>query len=519
MRFSPSLAVLAFISFLHLNAVQAAEISLSYKLSFDQADQHFVEVKLQLEHLKESENTLVLPVWTPGYYKILDNPAHILDFQVSDKNGKQVNWHKSSKNKWVLENGLAQNLVINYRVYANRKSVAESHIDENKAFLAATDIFMFLENHKDLPVAVEVQLPEFWNSIATGLETSGKNQFLASDVDVLYDSPIYLGNQKMITFDHEGHDFTLSLAQPEGLDEAAFIKDLRSIISSTTQLMGDNPFEDYVFIMMEAGGGGLEHQNSQAIFTYGGFNFKSEAHYKSFLNFVTHEYFHLYNVKAIRPIELGPFDYSAENYTTMLWVAEGFTVYYEYLIMQRAKLIEGEEVLGYLSEHITAIEGKEGKNHMSLERSSFDVWNHFLNNNDISDSTTISYYQKGPIIGLLLDLAIRHESQNQKSLDDVMRFLYTAYYQERERGYTEDEFWDAVTQMAGTSLDEIRNYVETTAAIDYSKYLNYAALRLTEATKIDSQTQEEQKVYKLIQEKPETKLQAAIQKELLGFKP
>ena len=507
-------ALLVLFLFAETLFAQKGDPQMQYQLSFPQAEAHYVAVELHLDQQDTIETTLVLPVWTPGYYMILDNPAHIIDFKVQASEGVAITWKKTSKNKWTITHPKNTELEVTYRVYANRTSVAESNVKDSRAFLANTDIFMFPEGRKEAPILVSFQLPEAWESIATGLEKVNQNTFYAASADVLYDSPFYLGNQKMIAFQQLGKDFSLAIATPKGLNEQQFVGDLRKIILRTTDLMQHIPFEEYTFIMMEPGGGGLEHANSQAVFTYGSFDFNTDADYKAFLNFITHEYFHLYNVKALRPIELGPFDYSKENYTTMLWVAEGFTVYYEYLIMRDAGLISEAELLKYLSSHFKAIENKEGKEHMSLERSSYDVWNHFLNTDAITDATTISYYHKGPMLGLLLDLAIRHESANEKSLDDVMREMYTTYYREQQRGYTEEEFWDTVAQMAGKPLTELRRYVETTEAPDYEKYLSYGALSLDLSLNDDPETERVERAYELQRKAPENELQEEIRKTL-----
>jgi len=507
-------ALLVLFLFAETLFAQKGDPQMQYQLSFPQAEAHYVAVELHLDQQDTTETTLVLPVWTPGYYMILDNPAHIIDFEVQASEGVAIAWKKTSKNKWTITHPKNTELEVTYRVYANRTSVAESNVKDSRAFLANTDIFMFPEGRKEAPILVSFQLPEAWENIATGLEKVNQNTFYAVSADVLYDSPFYLGNQKMIAFQQLGKDFSLTIATPKGLNEQQFVGDLRKIILRTTYLMQHIPFEEYAFIMMEPGGGGLEHANSQAVFTYGSFDFKTDADYKAFLNFITHEYFHLYNVKALRPIELGPFDYSKENYTTMLWVAEGFTVYYEYLIMRDAGLISEAELLKYLSSHFKAIENKEGKEHMSLERSSYDVWNHFLNTDAITDATTISYYHKGPMLGLLLDLAIRHESANEKSLDDVMREMYTTYYREQQRGYTEEEFWDTVAQMAGKPLTELRHYVETTETPDYEKYLSYGALSLDLSLNDDPETERAERAYELQRKAPENKLQEEIRKAL-----
>jgi predicted metalloprotease with PDZ domain len=411
---------------------------------------------------------------------ILDTPKHIVDFEALDKNGNQLAWHKKTKNCWVVENGKQKDIIIKYRFFANQKSVAESYIDQEKAFIMPNNLFMHIENKINMPVQVTFEDHKNWHKLSTGLtKVNGKtNTFYAKNFDILYDSPVYIGNQKTIDFQLNDKSYHLAIVTPEGLDEKKFVEDLKKIISATTSIMKHVPYQDYSFIMMEAGGGGLEHWNSQAIFTNGSFIFKTKEAYTDFLNFVSHEYFHLYNVKAIRPIALGPFDYSKENYTNMLWVSEGLTVYYEYLIMMRAGLLESKEALNYITESIKRYENIEGSKHMTLTQSSFDIWLNFFNKESNAKQATISYYNKGPVIGLLLDLEIRKATNNQQSMDDVMRFLYNQYYLKEARGFTDAEFWAACEKMAGKSLSAIKEYVDTVKEIDYAKYLDYAGLQI-----------------------------------------
>lgn len=455
-------------------------IKVNYSVTFKEPESHYLEVTLNFDQLQFSQTNLILPVWTPGYYLILDTPRYIVDFDVTDSDGNKIKWTKKSKNCWVVENGKKAKIQVKYRVFANKKSVAESYVDAEKAFLMPNTICMHVENALNNLVTLTINPCKNWKKISTGLKPITPESFIftAKNIDVFYDSPIYLGNQKVVNFEHEGKSYSLGIATPEGLNEEKFTSDLKKIMTATTAIMKKVPYDDYTYIMMEAGGGGLEHWNSQAIFTNGTINFKSAEQYTDFLNFVTHEYFHLYNVKTIRPIELGPFDYNKENYTSMLWVSEGFTVYYEYIIMINAGLLDGREALKYITESIKRYENIEGSKHMSLSRSSFDIWLNFFNNEENAKQTTISYYNKGPIIGLLLDLEIRNNTQNQKSLDDVMRFLYNEYYEKKQRGFTEAEFWKASEQIAGKSLAEIKSYVDTVNEIDYEKYIKYAGLQI-----------------------------------------
>ena len=218
--------------------------------------------------------------------------------------------------------------------------------------------------------------------------------------------------------------------------------------------------------------------NSMAVYTNTA-TFGQSRGYERWLSFVAHEFFHLYNVKRIRPIELGPFDYDKENYTKMLWVSEGFTVYYEYMVLNRAGLMDRNTVLRELGSVIRSYEGIPGHLFQSAEESSFDTWIQFFNRSENASNTTISYYDKGCALGILLDLKIRYESGNRKSLDDVMRTLYQVYYKEKRRGFTDLEFRAVCEEAAGVPLDEIFEvYVSTVQDIDYHKYLNYAGLEI-----------------------------------------
>jgi len=482
-----ALKVICCIFLFHTSLICKAEnklitdpVKANFSVSFEDSQSHYLEVTLNFENLSAKQTNLVLPVWTPGYYLILETPRYIIDFEVTDEKNQKIKWNKNSKNRWVVENGSKSKITVKYRVFANKKSVAESYTDADKAFIMPNTVFMHIENNINNPVTLTVNKPSKWTKISTGLEVAdaSKNNYYAKNFDVFYDSPIYIGNQKVIKFENEGKKYTLGVATPQGLDEEKFVADLKKIMSATTSIMKKVPYDHYSYIMMEAGGGGLEHWNSQAIFTKGSFDSSSKRDYTDFMNFVTHEYFHLYNVKAIRPIELGPFDYNKENYTTMLWVSEGFTVYYEYIIMIKAGLLDGKGALDYLSNSIKKYENAEGSKHMSLSQSSFDIWLNFFNRETNAKETIISYYDKGPTIGMLLDLEIRNNTANKKSLDDVMRFLYDEYYEKKQRGFTEDEFWSACENTSGRSLSEIKTYVNTVTEIDYQKYLKYGGLQI-----------------------------------------
>ncbi|GAI19018.1 unnamed protein product, partial [marine sediment metagenome] len=268
--------------------------------------------------------------------------------------------------------------------------------------------------------------------------------FFAADFDVLYDCPIFIGNQEVLSFEVQGIDHVVAIEEPGSFDRDKLVSVLKRMVEAAVSIIGDIPYRHYTFIMMGEGRGGLEHQNSMAVFSSVP-NLDDPNDYKGWLSFIAHEFFHLYNVKTIRPIALGPFDYDKENYTNMLWFSEGGTVYYEYLILNRAGFMSRDEVLEKIQNIIRSYENVPGRLYQSATEASFDAWiQPFFGGAD----ATISYYDKGAALGMLLDLKIRHETKPQKSLDDVMRILYQKYYKEKKRGFTDEEFRDVCESVA-----------------------------------------------------------------------
>src|SRR5260370_40759165 len=228
---------------------------------------------------------------------------------------------------------------------------------------------------------------------------------------------------------------------------------VQKIVQTEVSLFGDIPYHDYTFSLhLRANtGGGLEHLNSTAL----GFrrsNFATEEGYRNFWSLVAHEFFHLWNVKRIRPDALGPFDYTKENYTKLLWVAEGITDYYATLVLRRAGLISDKEFLEAEARAIQALQHTPGRLVMSAEESSFDTWIKFYRQDENSINSQVDYYNKGSILGLLLDLEIRKRSNGAKSLDDVMRYLYNEFFK-KDRNYTPEDFQKSCEVMAGSSLE------------------------------------------------------------------
>jgi len=261
-------------------------------------------------------------------------------------------------------------------------------------------------------------------------------------------------------------------------DKTRFLKDLKTVCETMTDIVGVHPCKEYLFIVqnVEAGGGGLEHLNSTVV-VMSRLNWKDESKYKSFLGLCAHEYFHLWNVKRIRPLELGPFNYSAENYTEQLWVAEGVTSYYDELAMLRAGFVKPAQFLATLEGYVNDLENRPGSKIQTLAQSSHDAWIKEYRPNENSKNTNISYYAKGVVVAALLDAKISSATQGKKNLDDLMRLLWKTYYNEKKRGFSVAEFEAAASDVAGTDLKIFFDkHVRSLETPDYQGVFNDAGI-------------------------------------------
>ena len=465
---------------------------------------HLIEVEVRIKHSAATEplakdEVLVMPVWTPGSYLIREFERHVQDFAAFDAAGKPLVWEKINKNSWRVMMGSAREWRANYRVYANELSVRTSEVNSEHAFLNNATVLMYPEGLLRAPATLHVLAPQPWK-VATGLPPvpGEKNTFRAENFDVLYDSPVEVSDFKTLSFEVKGVPHRIVIDGAGNYDPEKMRADVKKIVETEVALMGGEiPYHDYTFILhlRANAGGGLEHLNSTAL-GYPRFGFGPEPKepregvnsagpgappprtYRGFLSLVAHEFFHLWNVKRIRPDALGPFDYTKENYTKLLWVAEGFTDYYARLTLRRAGLVSEQD---FLKENARAFQGLQnipGRLVMSAEEASFDTWIKYYRQDENSVNSQVDYYDKGAILGLLLDLEIRKQSQGRKSLDDVMRYLYAEFYR-KNRNYTPEDFQKACELMAGASLDSFfTRYVRGRAELDYDSALAAAGLRL-----------------------------------------
>jgi predicted metalloprotease with PDZ domain len=466
------------------NTGKAAEnTQISYTVTFPEAQAHYADIEMNISGLNQNTLDLKMPVWTPGSYLVREFSKNVESFS-AETNGKALDAKKIRKNIWQITTTGIPAIKVKYRVYAFELSVRTSLVDASHAFLSSSGVFMYPAAMLHHPSTIHIVPYKSWTKVSTSLESVNGDPFTlhSPDYDILFDSPIEVGNQDVFGFEAVGVKYEVAMCGGGNYDKERLKKDMPKIVEQETAIYGENPNKRYVFIVHNTskGGGGLEHLSSTVLGAARD-NYASEGGYRGFLSLVAHEHFHLWNVKRLRPIALGPFDYDNENYTTDLWIAEGFTAYYQDIIVRRTDLYPPETYLGTLAADINYVANQPGNKVQTLAEASYDAWIKYYRPNENSVNTNISYYNKGSIMALMFDLEIINDTKGKNCLDDVMKYMYDTYYKTKKRGYTDLEFKQGLEKFSGKNLDEFyKKYIYGLADIDYDKYLGYAGYHLTD---------------------------------------
>jgi len=450
---------------------------ISYTLKMPRPQNHYFQVEMQVEQVKQKTATVKLPVWAPGSYLVREFSRHLNQVKAYSLQGATLPVIKKTKNAWEVDLKGQTAFVLKYEVYAFELSVRTSFLDETHGFVSGPSMFMYLDGHKETGGELLVQPHASFKRISTGLTQKsdvkqGNNQaFTFENYDQLVDCPIEIGNQYEFDFEAAGVKHTVAMYGEGNFDPERLKEDMAKIVEEETKVVGVNPNKRYVFIVhnVVGGDGGLEHCNSSVLsvdrWTYDGGN------YINFLNLVAHEYFHLWNVKRIRPIELGPFNYDQEVYTNYLWVMEGFTSYYDELILRRCGFYSQEEMLKKIQIAVNYVESSVGARVQPVAHASFDAWIKAYRPNENSSNTTMTYYSRGMVIAAVLDAMIIKQSNGKECLDHLMKDLYETYYVGKNRGFTDAEFKACLTKHTGQDMTEFfLKYIDGTEVIPYSMY-------------------------------------------------
>ncbi len=459
-------------------------MTIQYTVSMLRPHSHLYDVTMDVDGIAEPTINVALPVWTPGSYMVRDYARHVQGFAALT--GEQtLPWHKLDKTTWRITTGGSDHVRITYSVYAFELTVRTSHLDGSHGYFNPATICMYRPGYTAQPHLVRVVTPPGWQ-VTTGLErtlSADPTAFYAEDYDHLVDSPFECGTHQLLSFEVDGIPHEIALWGHGNEDPARIITDTHTIVETTRDLFGSLPYQRYVFIVQlaDSRGGGLEHRNSVTNLV-DRWTFQPQKAYERFLSLTSHEFFHVWNVKRLRAEPLGPFDYSCENYTRLLWAMEGVTSYYDNLLLERAGLLTPQRYLESVAEKILSLQSQPGRALQSLELSSFDAWIKLYRPDENSVNSSISYYLKGSLVAMLLDLEIRRHTNGTRSLDDVLRYLYEKYPINGSGIPEENGYLAAVEMVAGEASGAYRQffarYIAGTDELDYERAFETVGLAL-----------------------------------------
>jgi predicted metalloprotease with PDZ domain len=465
-----------------LFAARPASAKISYTISFASPDQHRFHVAMAVApSASQSDVTVALPAWN-ALYQVRDFAYRIVDLRANEPSKEPVELKLSAvdKNTWSVsiptsaQPAAPPNAVINYAIQWDDPGPFSSQLNDHHAFMNLAEILMYVPDRRSEDVELQFQnVPAGWKLITELPSGPDSNSFVAPSYDALVDAPVEAGNFDEFEFDNAGVHFRVAVDSKDwnqGRLEGA----LRRITSYELQLMGGAPFKEYTFFFhigpfAQAGGGGMEHANSTAI---------SAHSTDAAVDVAAHEFFHAWNVKRIRPQTLEPVDYTKEQYTRALWFAEGVTSAFSGYTLERAGIWSKDEFFSDLALQITELESRPAHKWQSVEESSLDAWLEKYDVYNLPDRS-ISYYNKGQIVGVMLDLAIRDSTDNRKSLDDVMRRMNDEYAKQGKFYNDSEGIRAVVEEVSGKSFEDFfRRYVAGVAEIPYSAFLAAAGLEL-----------------------------------------
>jgi len=457
----------------------SSHVPIRYVVRIADARAHLVDVEATVPTGGRAQLELMMPVWAPGSYLIREFARQVEWAVASDPHGGSLVVERVAKNRWRVNTDGTDRVTFRYRLYAREMSVRTNWVDADFALLNGAATFVTLADGVARPHEVSLILPAGWLRSVTALPArpDAPHEYVAADFDTLVDSPIVAGNPRIREFAVDGVPHALVTVGGEGLfDEEVAARDLERVVREHRRMWRGLPYTRYLFLnLLTEGRGGLEHRDSCAIMA-SRWATRTRTAYLAWLELASHEFFHVWNAKRLRPVELGPFNYEAENYTRSLWVVEGITDYYGDLAVCRAGLSTTAEYLDHLSHQLETLQTTPGRLAQPVDRASMDTWIRFYRPDENSPNVSISYYVKGHVMAWLLDARIRQLTEGAASLEDVMRAAYADYA--GERGFTLDQFHAVAERVAGVSLADFRAATETSLAeLDYAPALATLGLR------------------------------------------
>ena len=452
-----------------------------YHCYFDDASRHLVRIRMEVElhGSTRDEVQLTLPAWAPGSYKIRDFITHVGNLHAYDEEQRPLPYEWIGKSRIRIRTGTAHRLSVEYTFYANERTVRTMHISRWRAFIFPVNCMFYVEGRTQETHHVLLYYDRSsWPTLTTALSPVEpiSQQTMpvilgALNYDILADSPTEIGSHQVRTFTAFGAHHEVALIAPVPLDIDWLSERCKTIVTTEAAMFGGVPYDRYVFFVYAGSNltGGLEHARCSVNMCDVSALMDVEKS-KSLLALLCHEYFHVWNVKRIRPREYGPFDYTREVHSPMLWLAEGFTSYYDDLFAYRAGFYSMEEYLHLLArDHLGKLLHVPGRRTMSIRESSFLAWVKLYAQSPDGQNRFPSYYLKGGVLALLLDLAILNATDGKRRLDDVMRLLCYAYQQRPSEGLQEGDVFDAIEQVSTRTIrEQFEHWLNSTDELDIS---------------------------------------------------
>ena len=462
-----------------------ARAPIAYRVAMADPGNHEFQVELQVPALPERATAdIVFPAWAPGSYLVRDFVRHVYGLTVTDERGRPLPHERLDKQRWRVSSG-GRAFRVRYQVFAFEQSVRTSFLDRSHAYWNGTSLFFFVDGELERPCEVAVQRPARtrWRIDTALPPVAGRpGHYRAASYDELVDSPFEVGDHARATFFVGEVRFDVALFGRTNADPERLRQILRRVTIATAQMFGGGfPFDRYLFIIhaLPVGSGGLEHRASVTM-DITGMSFEDEAGYHRFGDLAAHEFFHAWNVKRIRDTVLGPFDYTRENYTRMLWFHEGFTDYLANVIILRAGVIDQRRFWRFIADDWPKYANRPGRSETPLSELSFEAWIKLYKPAENHVNRSVSYYEKGLWVGMALDLLLRGKTGGRRGLPDLFARLWTAFGR-HDRPITEDDVRTAAAQVARQPIDDFfRRYVHGTDELPLPALLRTAGLRITE---------------------------------------
>lgn len=467
-------------------------MEISYKLSIPNPESHYICVTMDIKNISDKNLDLFIPSWSPGSYLMREYAKNVKFVHVENSKGQRLFVDKISKETWrvntQIDNHLFDHIIVKYQIYCHELTVRTSHVDLSHAFIHGPSVFMSAIGAKG-KIVLEIEMNPNWSKVTTTLKdiSTKREVFLyeARDYDTFIDTPIEIGNHETDGFMYDGKPHELATYGGFLGDQTRYKKDIKKIVEHIARTVGELPYERYLFLSHFCPKlyGGLEHLDS-TVLQYDSYKMNDKKDYYGWLELVAHEYFHLWNVKRIRPKELGPFDYRNEAYTRMHWLTEGLTSFMDQLFIFRADFITLEEYLELIKDNINKYLSIPGRKYHSLEDSSFDTWIKLYRADENHNNTSISYYLKGGLVFFVFNIML---TKFDISIVEFIRELWSLYKKDPSVGLEEEDVFNLITKLTNKDCsEEFEHLVKSVEDIDFGTYLKEVGVEIEyEKEKLD----------------------------------